>query len=408
MAKGTAKKDQLKIAMVSPTLGSAFGMEQVLMTSVRGLRAQGHEVTLIGEKAHDSLTKSEKPFLIPSLFSTPALIAPKLLKRVMNQFKSTLETIKPDLIHFLDQPHADIIDFATKHYPCILTAHTVAPTCPASHRLINNSSVCDEKSGWSCLLRNKTSGCLSGFKSDVHRSHALYEFQTKKKATQKMKAIVAISRYVESTLLENGFTREQVRLIYNPIPTFQTQSRELSRRNLIVSACRLVPLKGIEYAIRALKLIESLDWEYWILGEGPLQVSLSGLVKELKLENRVLFKGKKPREETLQIIQSAKVFLQPNIGPEGFGLSVAEALSLGVPAVAFDTPALDEIVDNNKTGYLVTSKDTEGLSRAISDLLTNPEKHSQFSQTGRNETTNRFSESLFLEKTLQVYQEIVT
>jgi glycosyltransferase involved in cell wall biosynthesis len=408
MATTTAKKEQLKIAMVSPTLGSAFGMEQVLMTSVGGLRAQGHEVTLIGESAHDSLTQTEKPFLIPSLFSTPALMAPKLLTRVMNQFKSTLETIKPDLIHFLDQPHADIIDFATEHYPCILTAHTVAPTCPASHRLINESSVCHEKSGWSCLLRNKTTSCLSGFKSDIHRAHALYEFQTKKKATQKMKAIVAISRYVESTLLENGFSREQVKLIYNPIPTFQMQSREFSRTNLIVSACRLVPLKGIEYAIRALKLIESLDWEYWILGEGPLQVSLSALVKELKLENRVLFKGKKPREETLQIIQSAKVFLQPNIGPEGFGLSIAEALSLGVPAVAFDTPALDEIVDNNKTGYLVESKDTEGLSRAISDLLTDPQKHSQFSQTGRNETTNRFSESLFLEKTLQVYQDIVT
>lgn len=61
----------MRIAMVSPTLGSAFGLEQVLMLSVLGLRELGHKVVLIGEIAHSSLSKNESAVLIPGLFSTP-------------------------------------------------------------------------------------------------------------------------------------------------------------------------------------------------------------------------------------------------------------------------------------------------------------------------------------------------
>ncbi len=408
MITSPLKTPPLKIAMVSPTLGTAFGLEQVLMLSVQGLRERGIKIFLIGEIAHSSLSENESPILVPGLFSTPALIAPKALHRVLENYKKAISQIKPDLIHFLDQPHAEIIKFSTAHYPCVLTAHTVAPTCPASHRLAEETSVCHKKSGWSCLIQNKTYGCLNGFKTDLHRSHAIYDFKIKKKATQKIQAIVAISRYVESALLENGFSKEQVKLIYNPLPAFNSIGRFSSSKPLIVSACRLVPLKGIEYAIRALKLIEPLDWQYWILGEGPLKDSLTKLVQELKLETRILFKGKQSRSETLATIQSAKVFLQPNVGPEGFGLSVAEALSLGTPAIAFATPALDEIIFDGKNGFLVPSKDVASLSKAIEKLLSDPKKHSEFSSYGKKDTPERFSEKNFIDSTLSLYQTMVT
>ncbi|MFM8312774.1 MAG: glycosyltransferase, partial [Deltaproteobacteria bacterium] len=165
MTNPTSQLSSLRIAMVSPTLGTAFGLEQVLMMSVEGLRKRGHEIFLIGETANESLPKTETPALIPGLFSTPELIAPQQLKKVCREFEQTLHNLKPDLIHFLDQPPAEIIEFATRNYPCALTAHTVAPTCPASHRLATNDSVCGKKAGWSCLLHNKTLGCLNGFKT---------------------------------------------------------------------------------------------------------------------------------------------------------------------------------------------------------------------------------------------------
>jgi glycosyltransferase involved in cell wall biosynthesis len=400
----------LKILMVSPTLGSAFGLEQVLMLSVEGLRGRGHQVSLVGETAYESLPPHERAVVIPGLFSTSPILAPRTLKKVLNHFKQAVESLKPDLIHFLDQPPAAILEWATQYAPCALTAHTVAPTCPASHRLAEISqSVCTQRSGWSCLGKNKTQGCLNSFKSDLHRAHAIYEFQSKKKATQKIKAIIAISRYVESTLLENGFSREQVKLIYNPLPQLAFADPPRSPLiPLIVSACRLVPLKGIEFGVRALKLIEHLPWQYWILGDGPLKNSLQALVRELKLESKIIFKGKIPRNETLNTIRAAQIFLQPNIGPEGFGLSVAEALALGTPAVAFDTPALGEIIENTKNGYLVPSKNIVQLSQAIAKLLTENTTRSQLSQYGKQSTPFRFSTEAFLNSTLSLYQQMVT
>ena len=398
----------MRIAMVSPTLGSAFGLEQVLMLSVLGLRELGHKVVLIGEIAHSSLSKNESAVLIPGLFSTPPILAPKALKRVLKEFKMVLDTFKPDVVHFLDQPHSEIIRLATSQYPCALTAHTVASSCPASHRLANESSVCSKKSGWSCLIQNKSFGCLNGFKTDLHRLHTIYDFEKKRTATKEMKAIIAISRYVESTLLENGFTKDKVKLIYNPLPEFKSSQPFSHPKPLIISACRLVPLKGIEYGIRALKIIEHLDWDYWILGDGGLKNSLTKLVKELKLDHKITFKGKVSREESLENIRSATIFLQPNVGPEGFGLSVAEALCLGTPAVAFNTPALDEIIESEKNGYLVTARDTKALSEAIKKLISDPEKRFQFSEFGKTHTPKRFSDKFFLNATLALYKEIVT
>ncbi len=403
-------KPRLRIAMISPTLGAAFGLEQVLMTSVNGLRQRGHHVILIGEKAFDSLPKNENPILIEGLFSTPALLKPGQLKRVKKALNNALKESHPDVVHFLDQPHADLIDLATQNYPCVLTAHTVAPTCPASHRLANETGICEKPSGWGCLVQNKTVNCLNQFKSDLHRTHVIYEFESKRKATQKMKAIIAISRYVERKLLENGFSRSQVKLVYNPLPqwgSWEGPVSTFSQRPLLISACRLVPLKGLEYALRALKKVESLDWEYHILGEGPLRNSLEKLAKDLQLEQRVRFLGKMPREETLKLIQSATLFLQPNVGPEGFGLSVAEALSLGTPALAFDTPALNEIIEHGKNGLLVPSKNVSALAEAIQCLLQDNELLSRMGEYGKKHTLAQFSENAFMDSTLKLYQEIV-
>jgi glycosyltransferase involved in cell wall biosynthesis len=402
---------QLRIVMVSPSLGTAFGLEQVLMQSVRGLRGRGHSVFLIGEKAHESLPSSETPVLIPALFSHSAILNPLCSRQILKQFQSALEGFSPDLVHFLDQPLAQAIDYAATHYPCVLTSHTVAPTCPASHRLIQGAFGCEKKAGWGCLYQNKNFHCLDGFKTDTHRAHVVAEFQLKRKATQKIKAIVAISRYIEATLLKNGFSEEQVKLIYNPLPKrddlFAPKAGAAPPSPLLVSACRLVPLKGIEFAIRALKDKKHLDWTYWILGEGELKEPLIQLVSDLNLETRIHFKGKLSHAETLKTIQSAHIFLQPNVGPEGFGLSVAEAISLGVPAIAFDAPALNEIIEENKNGLLVPLYNKEALGNAIEKLLTEPSLRDRLSAYGKTVTPHRFSEAFFLDSTLHLYGEIL-
>ena len=105
--------------------------------------------------------------------------------------------------------------------------------------------------------------------------------------------------------------------------------------------------------------------------------------------------------------QSATLFLQPNVGPEGFGLSVAEALSLGTPALAFDTPALNEIIEHGKNGLLVPSKNVSALAEAIQCLLQDNELLSRMGDYGKKHTLAQFSENAFMDSTLKLYQEIV-
>lgn len=401
----------MRIAIISPKLGDAFGQERVVMDSVGALRALGHEAILIGEsdvgiQSNPALGRVES-YLIPHLFSLHYLTQPFKLHQVMRRLNRLLAQLKPELIHWVDQPHHQILKWSVKHFPSLLTAHTVAPSCPASHRLLNDNHPCQFQSGWGCIRINRRGHCLNFLKSDLRRLHAIRAYKLKKQQTFRLGKVLAISEYVKQTLIKDGYPASQIELVYNPVelPT-SVSALEQKPNHLIVSACRLVPLKGIEHAIHALKEIEALNWNYWILGTGPLENSLKQLVSKLGLSERIRFLGRTSRDETLQIMSSADIFLQTNVGPEGFGLALAEAAGLGRACIAFDVPALNEIILHEKTGLLISPKDTGALSNAIEELLCSPTLRMRLGAAAKSRIQKEFSLSTHTTKTLDIYQSL--
>lgn len=400
----------MRIAMFSPVLGDAFGQERVMRDSIIMLRKLGHEVFLFGDTIAGNVPECESVYSLEGICGihpfTPRAEVRDLHERVF----SRLTEIKPDLVHFIDQFDAHLMLKAAKNYPCILTAHTVAPTCPSSQRLIHFnqveqlSSVCTKKSGWSCLFYHKMFGCLSAYKSDFHRVHALHHYKKKRAALQEFKKIIAISEYVKNTLIEDGFPTEKIATVCNPVSVDPVSPLENAPNPLIVCASRLVELKGIDFLIHALKEIQNEPWTLWICGDGPLRADLTNLVGSLDLTAKVVFKGRTNREETTRILQAATLVVQPNIGPEGFGLTVAEAQSLGKPVVAYDIPALNEIIENEGTGLLVKPKSISELSQKIEKLLKDPALRTQFGNAGRERIKKLYSPEAHLRATLEVYR----
>jgi glycosyltransferase involved in cell wall biosynthesis len=171
-----------------------------------------------------------------------------------------------------------------------------------------------------------------------------------------------------------------------------------------VSACRLVPLKGLSHAISALKTLENEDWQYWIVGDGPERERLGALVEKLELSARVRFLGKKSQTETRGILAMAHAVLQPNLGPEGFGMTAAEACVLGVPVLAYDVPGLNEIVVNEQTGILAKFGQVENLALGLSRLLENETWARELGYAGRQRMLQHFSPEIHLRETLKNYQ----
>lgn len=379
----------MRITFIAPHLNEAFGQEKAVQDSISLLRGAGHTVRTFEDEALSRLN---------------TLSSPSEVKHGANKILAFLADAETDIAHFVDQFDFRIMRAVSLKYPTLLTAHTVAPTCPASHRLVYRQEVCPEKSGLKCLYHHREYQCLRHFRNDLHRFNAVQNFLFKRWALRGFEGIIAISKYIEDALTHDGFDAKRVFQIYNPVFPKKVEPLPNLPPNLLVTASRLVELKGIEYTLRGLKTVENLDWTFWILGEGPEGEKLRALTKDLNLEQRVHFKGRLSAEETETTLASAKVVLQTNVGPEGFGLSVAEAQALGTPVIAFDIPALNEIVVHGETGFLVPRRNLSELAEGIRVLLNQNSTRTLMGNRARDHMARTFSPENHLKKTIQSYE----
>ena len=137
-------------------------------------------------------------------------------------------------------------------------------------------------------------------------------------------------------------------------------------QRVLVVAGRMVPAKGQMTALDAFAAVAA-DWpdlQLDLIGDGPDRAALEARAAALGLSGRVDFPGWCSRDETMARIAGADALLVPSLH-EGFGLALAEAMALGVPAIASDIPALRETAGLGQGVRLVPAADPDALAKAI-------------------------------------------
>ncbi len=392
----------MRIVMMNGELGEGFGTERVLANSVRLLRAAGHQVFLFGEKISGEVPKVEGVQAIPGLYGQGILSSPFHVRQLITQMTKTLANWKPDIVHLLELGDYRMMARLCETYPVVLTAHLVSPTCPASGRTILSGGSCQYPSGWSCLSHHKKQQCLSGFNGLRARSVAIADLQLRKRSLSKAKFIFAISEYVKQAFLIDGWPEEKLRVVYNPILSLSAEIEKELPNNLIFCAARLENHKGIDLLIRSLKRIESEPWTLWVAGTGSLETKLREQIGTLGLHSRVVLMGRVAYQRVQNLMKSCKVFVQTNLGPEPFGLSVAEASMLGAPVVVTKMPALTEIIEDGRNGIICPSSES-AIAEAIVTLLKNEALCNRMKEEGPRMMKERFSTERHLASTLEGY-----
>jgi glycosyltransferase involved in cell wall biosynthesis len=141
--------------------------------------------------------------------------------------------------------------------------------------------------------------------------------------------------------------------------------RALESPSVALFAGRLLPLKGVALAIRALPRLP--EWRLVIIGSGPDYSRLRRLANRLGLEERVEFRGWRPREEVLQAMrEEADVFLFPSLHDEA-GIVVAEALASGLPIVCVNSGGPPQVA--SELGAVRAAGPEEGLAAALSEVV---------------------------------------
>jgi len=107
------------------------------------------------------------------------------------------------------------------------------------------------------------------------------------------------------------------------------------------------------------RLIKKDDGFVWIIvGDGKFKKEFEEIVNKDKLAEKVIFKGKVPRDELYKYYKCADVFWLISKYKESFGLVYLEAQAYGCPAIGLNKYGVKEAIEDDKTGFLVDSVDS--------------------------------------------------
>lgn len=132
---------------------------------------------------------------------------------------------------------------------------------------------------------------------------------------------------------------------------------------------RLHPQKGLDTLLRAFaELRQRADRpvRLRIVGEGPAAAALMALARQLGVAADVDFVGR--RDDVAPDLAAADVFMLPSRA-EGLSNALLEAMVVGLPTVVSDVPGNRDVVDDGRTGLVVTVDDAAALASAIDRLL---------------------------------------
>ncbi|ELT9962574.1 TPA: colanic acid biosynthesis glycosyltransferase WcaL [Escherichia coli] len=140
----------------------------------------------------------------------------------------------------------------------------------------------------------------------------------------------------------------------------------------IISVARLTEKKGLHVAIEACRQLKELGvaFRYRILGIGPWERRLRTLIEQYQLEDVIEMPGFKPSHEVKAMLDDADVFLLPSVtgadgDMEGIPVALMEAMAVGIPVVSTLHSGIPELVEADKSGWLVPENDARALAQRL-------------------------------------------
>lgn len=236
---------------------------------------------------------------------------------------------------------------------------------------------------------------------------------------EKLKRIICVSNSLKNRFLIFKIKEKKLIIIPNGVDISEFSqnipSKFLDRylkgkenHKRVVFVGRLDKQKGVEYLIRAIpRVIKKYGKvHFFILGNGNLENELKLLTKELKIQSYTSFLDFIPLEKMPRFYSSADIFCLPSIH-EGFPLSIAEALSIGLIIVASAVEGIPEVIIENENGFLVEPKNVSQLSESLVKALNLNENQIEYiKQNNIDLAKSKYSWEIIVKEIIKLYKSV--
>ena len=177
----------------------------------------------------------------------------------------------------------------------------------------------------------------------------------------------------------------------------------------IISVGRPHWKKGYSYAIRACDILnkQNLNFHYTIVG-GEKDEEIIYLLREFNLENKVSLTGKLPQDQVFDLVRDSSLFLLPSL-EEGIANVAVESMSLGTPVISTDCGGMEELIENHKSGFLISTRSEVEIATAIIKFSKLEDSQiQQISINARKKVAENFTESNMVKDMLALYQKVIS
>lgn len=190
-----------------------------------------------------------------------------------------------------------------------------------------------------------------------------------------------------------------------------SQAQHIPQENwILLTVAHLFERKGLDISIQAFARIRHAfqGLHYVIAGDGPLETELKELARMLKIDHRVRFIGTVSQDEEIEWLKRAQVFILTSRtasdgDEEGTPTVLLEAQAVGVPVISTLHSGIPEVIENEKTGFVVPEGDISAVAERLIELLQNKQLRKRMGENGRVLIERKFAARTQSEKLVAIY-----
>lgn len=359
-----------KITLVTMQLKTPGGIERFVCTLAK-MFSENHEVEIVANygKKTDTLAFNV-PKNIKLTFLSPNKPTEVSMKNLIESFK--WHKIPSEIKRRININHEQ--NQAFKNY----------------FKNFETDYIITERARYNSLIGKYYKGTAKKIATD----HNFHQYQKKyinelKKSLKGFDALVVSTKELTDFYTKN-FKHIKTYFIPNPLPNIPTKKSDLNTKNIIAIG-RFEPEKDFLTLVKVMKLVNERNPEIKLnlIGDGSEMPKIKSAIKNAHLEKVIQTPGFLSQEEIEKYYYKSSLFILTSI-TEAFALVIAEAMSYGLPVVAFDRASGARAHVTKETGILIKNSDVAKMAEEIVNLLNNP-KQLKLYQKNINKTIENYN-----------------
>lgn len=237
-----------------------------------------------------------------------------------------------------------------------------------------------------------------------------------KHGIEKSDAVTAVSKSLVKQTTEMLDVNKEIATIYNfvneedyykqDVPALRQQYGISNDEKVLIHISNFRKVKRVRDIIYAFKQVRNeVKSTLLLVGDGPEYPDTVQLVEALGLKEHVRFLGKQTNISELLSIANLMLLLSEK---ESFGLVLLEAMLCGVPCIGTNIGGIPEVIEHDKTGYLVELGDTDSAANYAIEVLTDNHLMRRLSENALIQAKEKFASEKIVNQYQHLYDTVLT